>query len=129
MYERCSRVLGAILLLSFLPAGVIQSQDFYPLDPGNLWSLRVFENSPLPWDSSFVRISVSGDTVLSNGHRYARLSQEDVLGANYVRADSAYVYYYSLQDSVEVAMYNLRSQPDDVDSIILIPSELRQSVS
>jgi hypothetical protein len=105
-----------LLLLAYLVVG--KSQQFYPVDSANVWSYRVLHNNfPLPWDSSIVQTRVSGDTVLPNGHRYVRLSEPDVLGASLVRVDSAYIYYYSLQYSAEVAMYNLRSQPDVADSI------------
>lgn len=110
------------LLLSSL--GIISSpiptfaQQFYPMQPGNRWSYRIIHIDYVnPADSSARELTAIGDTLMANGKIYHQLNRPDVIGATFVREDSNFVYYYSPYDTVEVPMYNLKSEPGVADTI------------
>jgi hypothetical protein len=109
--------LPAALLLALLFSVDLHAGDFYPLRPGTSWTYRVWQAGSPPPDTSIVVIRVIGDTILPNGRTYAQLSRPDFLGARLIRVDSDYVYCYSLWDSVEVAVFDLRAEHGTTHSI------------
>jgi len=99
-----------LLLVPEAPA-----RNFYPLAPGNRWSYHLFVGHTT--DSSFVQIAVTGDTLMPNGRTYWHLRRSDILGGEFVRSDSAFVYYYQSRDSSEHRMYNLLSPVGSMDTV------------
>lgn len=88
------------------------------MQPGNRWSYRIFHiDYDNPADSSARELTAIDDTLMANGKVYHQLNGPDVIGAKFVREDSSFVYYYSPYDTVEVPMYNLKSEPGAADTI------------
>ncbi|MBM2846292.1 MAG: hypothetical protein HW407_1604 [Bacteroidetes bacterium] len=111
---------SSLALLMFFAVLTLEmrAQDFYPLDSANTWSYRIFYNHwPLPEDSASMQLGVATDTLMPNGRVYRRLTHPDILYGQFVRVDSAYVYYYAPWDSADHAMYNLRAAPGTTDTI------------
>ncbi len=97
---------------------VMPALDFYPLEVGNRWNYHLeYTYGYDVVNTANVEIRVIGDTLMPNGHVYAQLSQPDVLGASFVRADSNFIYYYSRYDETDVPMYDLRAPADTRDSV------------
>jgi hypothetical protein len=79
----CIMKTPRIVFVVSLVSEVLLAQDYYPLNVSNRWY----------FDSSATAVRVMADSLFSNGHHYSVLSRPDLVGGNYVRADSHYVYY------------------------------------
>jgi hypothetical protein len=102
------------LLLLFLgfPSAHALTHDYYPLTLNNEWFYR---SVGLPLNDSTIvgSVRVVGDTLLPNGHRYFVLSQADIMGAKYVRSDSASVYYIEPYSGQEQLVFKLSGAVGD----------------
>jgi hypothetical protein len=58
-------------------------------------------------------IEVISDSMFSNGKTYYVLSDYDLSGGRYVRADNEFVYYYDEVSSEEDTLYHLTAQIGD----------------
>ena len=98
-----NKILLYLLILISFPAS---AQSYYPLREGNLWVYRdsSYDNSGYyEVDTSIVK--VMGDTVLPNGKKYAVLNGQESVGAEFVREDSAGIYYYDSGYHEETLFY------------------------
>ena len=92
----------------------VRAQDYYPLEIGNRWDYEVWSSN----DNNFKTISnysieVISDSMFSNGIAYYVLSDYDLSGGRYVRADSDFVYYYDEDALEEDTIYHLNAQIGD----------------
>jgi len=98
------------ILLIFVICVLIQhafSQVYYPLVKGNQWDYSYSSS----FESSFFSIVVTGDTILSNGKKYAIKMQENNVGQvsfdSYERFSNDTVYrYYNSNDQVRWVFFN-----------------------
>jgi len=89
------------------------SQEYYPLEIGNVWTYHYNFWSPPPYsdaESYTFSIKVEKDTILSDGEKYFLLSRYDLTesASKLVRADSNYICYFI--DSLGIPFYNLNAE-------------------
>jgi hypothetical protein len=109
---------GALLVSALILFGVSEAfpQPLFPLAVGNRWHYSITHVYPPPALSpQHYTFGVIGDTLMANGQRFAVLDNPDVLGARFIRADSAVIYYWA--DEKEHRVFNLRAAAGVVDSI------------
>jgi len=112
-----------LLLILCVPSPHVLSQDYYPLGMNNKWFYRSVGLPPN--DSTIVgSVQVVGDTLLPNGHRYCILSQVDIMGAKFVRSDSASVYYIDPYSGQEQLVFNLSGTVGDTTHIAWGPFDI-----
>jgi hypothetical protein len=92
----------------------LTAQDYYPLEIGNRWDYEVwFSNENNFKTISNYSIEVISDSMFSNGKTYYVLSDYDLTGGRYVRADNDFVYYYDEDATEEDTIYHLNAQVGD----------------
>lgn len=102
------------------------AHDYYPLAQGNEWFYRSVGSTDSTVGAS---VRVVGDSVLSNGHQYFILSQNDIMGSRYVRTDSNSVFYLNPYTGQEQRVFNLNSQLGDTVRISWGPFATTKLVS
>jgi len=103
--------LMTLLLFICLPKTF--SQNYYPLSVSNKW---YYESSTVAHKEFFVE----KDTLLSNGNKYFKLNKPDLLGGQYLRVDSEYVYYYDQNDNKEAAFFKINGEVGDYTEPFLL---------
>jgi hypothetical protein len=81
--------------LSSLFSAAAPGQDFYPLKVGNSWSYRCVNAFGGVDTAICSTVTVTGDSLFANGHRYFVLSGDDLYGSRFVRKDSNAIHYIS----------------------------------
>lgn len=99
-----------LVVLICLSNDLIFCQNFFPLEVGNLWTYEIYYNNVSDGLHNYV---VTKDSTFSNGKKYYFISNMDNAQLNYVRVDSDFVYFYDVNDSVEVAAYKLNASPNE----------------
>ena len=87
------------------------AQDYYPLEIGNRWDYEVWSSN----DNNFKTITnysieVIYDSMFSNGKTYYVLSEYDLTGGKFVRADEDFIFYYDEDTPNEDTLYHLKAQ-------------------
>ncbi len=114
-------ILIIILSLFCLP---MYSQEYFPLEIGNEW---FYELST--WNSNekdTLSFGVIGDTLMPNGINYYVLSKSmdpAQLLSPFVRADSAFIYFYDTSDSIDTPVYDFNAPLGEFYQIGLYASE------
>ena len=111
-----------MLLLLGVISSESQAQSLFPLAKGNVLyytysCLWCQQPSPSPTRT----ISVIGDSIMPNGKQYWILNSNAFFGAQYIRSDSNYIYYWYQQypDSIwfEKRVFNYHANQGDIDTI------------
>ena len=97
------------IVLFFVITNELYSQEYYPLHKSNLWSYGVSSPSK--------KVTVISDSLFSNGKHYAVLSEEDIVGGQYIRTDSLYVYYYDTMQNKEIPFFKLDGKVGDITEV------------
>jgi hypothetical protein len=100
---------------------VAPEKDLYPLRVGNSWfyrSVTGFGGVDTAISSS---VTVVGDSLFENGHRYFVLSEPDIYGSRFVRKDSASVHYINPNSGLDQEVFRLDGHVGDTVLIDFSP--------
>jgi len=105
------RVLKTFLIFLIFSSSYLIAQDYYPLEIGNRWDYEVFSSNSKT--STYASVEIVSDSLFSNGKTYFVLSDYDLTGGRYVRADEYFIYYYDENNSEEDTLYHLKANIGD----------------
>lgn len=101
------------------------SQQYYPLTVGNRWDYQEVYSDfyGAVVDSGSFSVAIIDTVTMSNGRIYFKLNKPDISGGQYVRVDTAGVYYWFESDSSkESLVYKFNANVGDFWEVNLPPT-------
>ena len=97
------------IIFLFFITNELYSQDYYPLHNSNVWNYSISGTNK--------KVTVISDSLFQNGKSYSILSDDDIVGGKYVRADSQFVYYYDPVANADIPFFKLNGKVGDFTEV------------